>query len=38
MNGVTQYLVKWRGWDDAGDSTWEPVDNLKNVKDLINEF
>lgn len=38
MNGVTQYLVKWRGWDDAGDCTWEPIDNLTNVKDLIREF
>lgn len=38
MNGVTQYLVKWRGWDDPGDCTWEPIDNLTNVKDLIREF
>jgi hypothetical protein len=22
------YKVKWEGWEDEGDKTWEPEDNL----------
>lgn len=29
-----EYLVKWQDYDDE-DSTWEPIENLYNVWDLI---
>lgn len=32
-----QYLVKWKGYDDSHND-WEPVDNVKNSKHLINKF
>jgi len=30
-----EFLVKWRGWDDIDDRTWEPVDNLDGAEKLI---
>ena len=30
-----QYLVRWTGYDDT---TWEPIENLDNCKDLLLEF
>ena len=30
-----EFLVKWRGYDDA---TWEPELNLENCRDLIEEY
>ena len=35
LYGVTQYFVKWKNYDET---TWEPVDNLDNIVDLIEEF
>ena len=35
LNGVTQYFVKWENYEET---TWEPVDNLVNITDLIDEF
>lgn len=34
-NGVTQYLIKWIGFDDL---TWEPECNLNNCKLALNKF
>ena len=31
------YLIKWKGYD-ASDSTWEPLRNLNNARELIQEF
>lgn len=36
--GKTEYLVKWRGWEDIADRTWEPVDNLEGAEKLIVSF
>lgn len=37
MNGVDFYLVKWLGYAEA-QNTWEPADNLKTVKNMIEDF
>ncbi|RDX82853.1 Chromo domain-containing protein LHP1, partial [Mucuna pruriens] len=35
--GQLQYLIKWRGWAETA-NTWEPLDNLRSVPDLIDAF
>ena len=32
-----QYLVKWLGYP-LHDATWEPVENLENAKETIQEY
>jgi chromobox protein 1 len=32
--GKTQYLIKWEGYS-VEESTWEPLENLMNIKSLI---
>ena len=32
-----QYKVKWKGWS-LKDSTWEPIEHLTNVLDLVHKF
>lgn len=34
---TVKYLVKWEGYP-ISESTWEPISNLKNVLDLIEEY
>lgn len=36
--GVPYFLIKWDGWDDPADQTWEPVENLDSCPDLLKEF
>ena len=36
--GKVEYLVKWKNFDDPADYTWEPVNNLEDVKDLVAKF
>ena len=31
------YYVKWDGYSEK-EGTWEPIANLKNVKDMVKEF
>ena len=37
MRGVEKYLIRWKGFTAEGD-TWERRENLKNAKELIEEF
>ena len=37
MRGVEKYLIRWKGFTAEGD-TWERRENLKNTKELIEEF
>ena len=36
--GKVEYLVKWKNFDDPVDYTWEPENNLDDVKDLVAKF
>ena len=36
--GFTEYLVKWRSFDDPEENTWEPVDNLGDAEKAIKVF
>lgn len=36
-NNQTEYLIKWLGYSDSY-NTWEPLDNLDNIKDMVQEF
>jgi len=37
MRGVVKYLIWWKGFIAEGD-TWKRKENLKNTKELIEEF
>jgi len=37
IRGVVKYLIWWKGFTAEGD-TWERRENLKNAKELIEEF
>ena len=32
------YLVKWKNFDDPSDYTWEPLENLESVQDMVDQF
>jgi hypothetical protein len=34
---VTQYLIKWLGYDDS-ENTWEPAKHLKHCQQMLEEF
>ena len=36
--GQWKYKVKWLGWDNPEDLTWEPLSNLHIVKEMVKEF
>ena len=33
-----RFLLKWKGYDDPRDQTWEPLDNLNGCQKLLDEF
>jgi len=35
--GKTEYLVKWKGYEDESENTWEPVENL-DCEDKIQDY
>ena len=35
--GKSKYLVRWKGYT-AEEDTWERLENLKNTRDLVEEF
>ena len=35
--GRLQYLVHWKGYDES-ERTWEPVSNLKNSPEIVDQF
>jgi hypothetical protein len=37
VDGEVRYLIKWEGWP-LDQSTWEPRENLNNIKHLIESF
>jgi hypothetical protein len=37
-DGQDFYHVKWLGYNDPKDLTWEPVEHLENVRSLISDF
>ncbi|KAF2680844.1 hypothetical protein K458DRAFT_421170 [Lentithecium fluviatile CBS 122367] len=38
QKGTIIYDVKWQGYDDPLDRTWEPESNLDGAKDVLNEY
>merc|ERR1711942_585550 len=38
VDGATEYLVKWKGWENKEDQTWEPKQNLVGSEKLIKKY
>merc|ERR1712086_924610 len=38
VGGTRHFLVKWMGYDEAGDNSWEPEEHLQGSQLLIRKF
>eukprot|EP01046_Picozoa_sp_COSAG06_P012421 COSAG06_NODE_728_length_12746_cov_13.586068_9_plen_118_part_00 len=38
IEGGVQYLVRWKGFDDSDEDTWEPLDSLGSAQQAIERF
>lgn len=38
IRGRLQYFVKWLGWDNPEDNTWEPEENLLHCPRILREY
>ncbi|KAK4580066.1 hypothetical protein LTR86_000268 [Recurvomyces mirabilis] len=38
VDGTILYRIKWLGYDDKADLTWEPVDNLDTAPDALSTY
>ncbi|KAK5166965.1 uncharacterized protein LTR77_007694 [Saxophila tyrrhenica] len=38
MKGVLHYRIKWLGYDDEADQTWEPIEHLDNAMGIVAEY
>ncbi|KAJ4400366.1 hypothetical protein N0V91_008722 [Didymella pomorum] len=36
--GVLEFDVKWQGYEDLEDRTWEPEENMETAADVLNEY
>ncbi|KAF1922597.1 uncharacterized protein M421DRAFT_77704, partial [Didymella exigua CBS 183.55] len=36
--GVLEFDVKWQGYEDPRDRTWEPEENMETAADVLNEY
>lgn len=36
--GGVYYHVKWEGWDEEKDKTWEPAPHLHHAQDILNKY
>ncbi|KZM28269.1 uncharacterized protein EKO05_0010743 [Ascochyta rabiei] len=36
--GVLEFDVKWQGYDDPADRTWEPEENMETAADVLKEY
>ncbi|TKA26828.1 hypothetical protein B0A50_04274 [Salinomyces thailandicus] len=37
-DGAVQYQIKWLGYEDPEDMTWEPVENLEGAVDVLKAY
>jgi chromobox protein 1 len=38
VGGQWKYLIKWEGWNNPEDLTWEPLEHLDNVPHIVQKF
>jgi chromobox protein 1 len=38
VKGSIQFHVKWQGYDDDADMTWEPEENLETAPEVLKEY